>query len=605
MYKYKTIIFDLNGTLFKTDTIFVDAINHVCMTRGVETWEIDKLIELIGKPTIDICRIIFGDKITNEEVEIIRREVRLIEEKFLVQSGKLYDGVVDILYKLKKAGYTLCICTNGSDIYANRILNNFVIEDKFSIIKSRVEGLTKSQQIKQILDETECCSAIVVGDRISDFEAAEDTGCLSIGVSYGYGCDEYHYADFTAISPINIYYVIEKINNIYYKVSNTIMNSKKKDKPLIAGVNGLDTSGKTIFTKELANYLKKFGFHVQTIHLDDFHNPSEIRYKDSNPILSYIHNAFNLNCIETELLKPVISDGMLEKELTLLELETNELNIIKKYEINTDTVVLVEGVLLYREPIDKYFDLRIYLDISFDEVLKRASIRDGYIMGETVIEKYHQKYIPIQKWYIEKYQPMKKSKIIIKNDNYEKPEISSNMENVSKEKEYRIELKTAVEEDLDDIRKVHEEDYVKEMLGVTELPDKEYFKTKNTKCYVILNHTREFLGIIEFFNISWRNRRAEVSIIIKREYRRKGYGTEAIEKILDIGFGELGFNRIWLRVLDYNRQAIVSYIKAGFIEEGVCREESIRFGKFKNQVQMSILRNEWLYRRNKISNNIT
>ena len=139
------------------------------------------------------------------------------------------------------------------------------------------------------------------------------------------------------------------------------------------------------------------------------------------------------------------------------------------------------------------------------------------------------------------------------------------------------------------------------MLGVTELPDKEYLTTKNTKCYVILNHSREFVGIIEFFNTSWRNRRAELSIIIKREYRGKGYGTEAIEKILNIGFGELGFNRIWLRVLEYNRQAIVSYIKAGFIEEGICREESIRFGKFKNQVQMSILRNEWLHRRNKAS----
>ncbi|WP_192930249.1 GNAT family N-acetyltransferase [Alkaliphilus pronyensis] len=598
MYKYKTIIFDLDGTLFKTDTIFVEAINQICMARGVQTWEKGKLIELIGKPTIDICRILFGDKITNKEVEIIQNEVRSIEEKLLVQSGKLYEGVIKMLNKLKNADYTLCICTNGSDIYTNRILSNFAIKDKFSIIKSRIDGLTKSQHIIQILDETESCNAIVVGDRASDFESAEDTGCLSIGVSYGYGGDEYQYANFTAVSTINIYYIIEKINRIYYKVSNTIINTKKKEIPLIVGINGVDTSGKTVFTKDLANYLKKLGFHIQTIHLDDFHNPSEIRHKDTNPILSYIHNAFNLNCIETELLKPVISDGILDKELTLLELESNEFNIIKKYEINPDTIVLVEGVLLYREPIDKYFELRIYLDISFEEVLKRASIRDGCLMGETVIEKYRQKYIPIQKWYIEKYQPVKKSTIIIKNDNYEKPKISSNMKNLFKEKEYRIGFRTAAEEDLDDIRKLHKEDYVKEMLGVTELPDKEYLKAKNTKCYVILNGTSEIIGIIEFFSISWRNRRAELSIIIKSEYRGKGYGTEAIEKILDIGFGELGFNRIWLRVLDYNRQAIESYKKAGFIEEGVCREESFRFGKFKNQIQMSILRNEWIHRRN-------
>jgi phosphoglycolate phosphatase len=254
MYKYKTIIFDLDGTLFKTETIFVEAINNLCIARGVESWERDKLIELIGKPMTDICRIIFGDKITDEEVEIIRNEVRSIEGKLLVESGMLYDGVVEILDNLKEDGYTLCICTNGSENYVNRILNNFRLENKFSIIKSRVEGLTKAQQIKQILDENGCCSAVVVGDRFTDFEAANDTGCLSIGVSYGYGCNEYQCADFYAIAPMNIYYIIQKINSTYYKVSNAILKSKKKNKPLIVGINGGDASGKTIFTKELAKH---------------------------------------------------------------------------------------------------------------------------------------------------------------------------------------------------------------------------------------------------------------------------------------------------------------------------------------------------------------
>jgi RimJ/RimL family protein N-acetyltransferase len=195
---------------------------------------------------------------------------------------------------------------------------------------------------------------------------------------------------------------------------------------------------------------------------------------------------------------------------------------------------------------------------------------------------------------------MKKSEIIIKNENYEKTEIANiMMNNVFKEKKYRIELKTAKEEDLGDIRKLHEEDYIKEMLGVVELPDENYLKSRNTICYLITNENREFAGIIEFINISWKNRRAELSITIKSECRGKGYGYEAIMKILDIGFGELGFNRIWLRVLEYNRQAINCYIKAGFLKEGICREESMRLGKFKNQVQMSLLRNEWLHQSKK------
>lgn len=202
---------------------------------------------------------------------------------------------------------------------------------------------------------------------------------------------------------MSIYNTIEKTNSVYYKVNNQIIEAKTSNKPLIVGINGVDTSGKTTFTRELSNYLSERGFHVQTIHMDDFHNPSSIRYKEPDPILTYINNAFDLNRIENEVLKPISSEGLLDKELTLLNLETDEFTITKKYDINPETIILFEGVLLYREPIDKYFDLRIYLDVSFDEVLRRASLRDGYLMGSTVIEKYQQKYIPIQKWYIEKY----------------------------------------------------------------------------------------------------------------------------------------------------------------------------------------------------------
>lgn len=103
------------------------------------------------------------------------------QRKHIVKSGRLYDGVVEMLNKLKEDGYTLCICSNGSSEYVENILHTFGLTDKFSIIKSRIDGLSKSQLIKQILDETLSTSAVVVGDRLIDFEAANDTGCLSIG----------------------------------------------------------------------------------------------------------------------------------------------------------------------------------------------------------------------------------------------------------------------------------------------------------------------------------------------------------------------------------------------------------------------------------------
>lgn len=80
----------------------------------------------------------------------------------IVESEKLCDGVNDLLDKLKNEGYTLCICTNENEQYTDYILKAFDIAQYFVVIKSKIEGLTKSQRIKQILDECACFSAIIV-----------------------------------------------------------------------------------------------------------------------------------------------------------------------------------------------------------------------------------------------------------------------------------------------------------------------------------------------------------------------------------------------------------------------------------------------------------
>lgn len=595
MYIYKTIIFDLDGTLFKTDTVFIDALNELCVSRGMEPINRENIISLIGEPSTTVCRQIFGENLCNDEIQEIRNELRDIEDELISKSAKLYEGVKDMLDSLKKEGYTLCICTNGSRQYVDNILNTFRISQYFSIIKSRIEGLKKFQLIKQILDESTSCSAIIVGDTSKDFEASDAARCLSIGVSYGYGGNAYKNADFTADNPSDIHEIIKKINGFYNDIARQILNRKQKNIPIIVGINGVDTSGKTTFTKELDRYLSKAGFKTQVILMDDFHNPSQIRNKEVDPIISYINNAFDLAKIEKELLEPIVSEGMLGKELTLLDIEEDKFIKHKQYIVDKDTIVLFEGVLLYREPLNQYFNLRLFIDITFDEVLNRAKKRDAFLFGDKVVERYNNKYIPIQKQYIENCVPKNKSDIIIDNEDYCNPKIVKRID-YSSDKIDNIEFDRVEKKHLSEIYKMLEDDEAAEMLGVVSLPTEQDYEDKNAISYAILDENQEFVGIVELFNISWKNRRAELSIALKPSMRGKGYGNKAIKKILSIGFDELGLNRIWLRVLENNNKAISLYKKVGFSQEGICRGESLRRGQFVNQIQMSILITEWLHK---------
>ncbi|QNO14562.1 GNAT family N-acetyltransferase [Alkalicella caledoniensis] len=138
------------------------------------------------------------------------------------------------------------------------------------------------------------------------------------------------------------------------------------------------------------------------------------------------------------------------------------------------------------------------------------------------------------------------------------------------------------------------DDYIiKEMMGTVGNPTLSNFTGKSHKCFVVEGQMEEFIGIVELFNICRESKRAELSIAIKPTLRGKGYGHEALERILEIGFEELGLNKIWLRVMEHNNHAINLYGKIGFVREGLCREKSLRNGSYVNQIQMSILRKEW------------
>ncbi len=102
------------------------------------------------------------------------------------------------------------------------------------------------------------------------------------------------------------------------------------------------------------------------------------------------------------------------------------------------------------------------------------------------------------------------------------------------------------------------------------------------------------IGTIGLHDIDHVNGNAAAGIMVGRpELWGQGLGTDAMNALLDFGFGELRLERIWLEVYDFNKRGRRSYEKCGFVHEGTLRRALYRSGQYHDVHVMAILRDEW------------
>jgi RimJ/RimL family protein N-acetyltransferase len=119
-------------------------------------------------------------------------------------------------------------------------------------------------------------------------------------------------------------------------------------------------------------------------------------------------------------------------------------------------------------------------------------------------------------------------------------------------------------------------------------------KTNGYEQKAIVTEEGRHIGWVDLKNIDPLNKHAELGIAVgDKNYWASGYGLAAMREMLQFGFNDLSLNKIWLRVEVDNEKAIKSYRKAGYVEEGILRQDRLRKGKFVDRLRMSILKEEW------------
>lgn len=200
------------------------------------------------------------------------------------------------------------------------------------------------------------------------------------------------------------------------------MNEKKG--PLIVAFDGVDTSGKTTLADAVQLEMnRQHIFNPQRITIDKFHNPSDIRNRRGN--LSpegFFYDSFNISAILENIILPIRKGG---KYIIngIYDYKTEKDVSISKIPLNSDIVILFDGIFLNRDELFNHWDLSIFLDVTFETVLKRAIKRDIELFGniENIKKRYLKKYIPGERIYLELCRPKERAQIVIDNNNFKDP----------------------------------------------------------------------------------------------------------------------------------------------------------------------------------------
>lgn len=190
MTRYKVVMLDFDGTTACTVPAIYHAAKHML---GLHGYEVDK--DVVYKNFALALPFAFrcfsgDDSIDDDTIEQMIAEYNHIYKEEAEVLIELFDGVIETLDRLHKAGVKIVITSNNVQPVLRRLTTNLNIAQYIDDIVS-VEDVVNVKPAPDIaLEVLRRCNiegkeALVVGDATLDMDMGREAGCDLCGVSFG------------------------------------------------------------------------------------------------------------------------------------------------------------------------------------------------------------------------------------------------------------------------------------------------------------------------------------------------------------------------------------------------------------------------------------
>ena len=184
------VMWDLDGTLLDTKPGIIKAIREALELGQWRELTEDELCTFIGPPLETSFPRYFGDD--KQDLREFLDTFRYIYKHKTLYNAEPFDGIVEVMDKLKKQGKKQALCTYKVKSYAENLMKHYELDKYLDCIygSSSTEKIYKSDMIinsARDLNIHDMKRTMLVGDTRYDFAAAILANSYFVAANYGYG----------------------------------------------------------------------------------------------------------------------------------------------------------------------------------------------------------------------------------------------------------------------------------------------------------------------------------------------------------------------------------------------------------------------------------
>ena len=187
---YRTVLFDMDGTLLDTLEDLRESTNHVLREMGYPERSLEEMRRFVGNGAEMQIRRAVPEGTSEENIAKVLRAYRAYYQEHCRIKTKVYDGLLDMLDALKARGVKTAVVSNKPDEAVKKLS-----EEYFGGRMDYAVGAKDGRRCKPYPDMVDAAlealgetreGAVYIGDSEVDVQTGLNAGLPVIAVSWGF-----------------------------------------------------------------------------------------------------------------------------------------------------------------------------------------------------------------------------------------------------------------------------------------------------------------------------------------------------------------------------------------------------------------------------------